>query len=257
MATRDGRGGHAQTRADATMAAVIFDLDGLLADTEGLRLAAVARVLHDLRGVVLPRDAAAALVGLRTDEIWTQLRARYALTANVEELEAEHAAVYDPVLRSQVAAMPGAREIVAALRARSLPLAVATASPRRQVLAVLERLGLHAMIGVVAAGDEVARGKPAPDVYLLACARLGAKPARCVAVEDSGPGVAAAVAAGLHVVVVPSPVTAGQVAAAGATLVLPSLVGAEAPIIDLLRQPSSLSERTHFVERGCVRGPCR
>jgi len=244
MATRDGRGGRAQSRADATMVAVIFDLDGLLADPEGLRLAAVARVLHDLRGVVLPRDAAAALVGLRTDEIWTQLRARYALTASVTELETAHAAAYDPVLRSQVAAMPGACETVAALRARGIPVAVASASPRRQVLAVLERLGLRAMIGVVAAGDEVARGKPAPDVYLLACVRLGAEPARCVAVEDSGPGVAAAVAAGLRVVAVPAPATAEQVAIAGADLVLSSLVGAEAPIAGLLRRRSSSTDAT-------------
>ncbi len=193
---------------------------------------------------MLPRAAATALVGLRTDEIWRQLRARYALTARVEELETAHAAAYDPVLRAQVEAMPGAPETVAALAALGLPLAVASASPRQQVLAVLERLGLRAIIGVVAAGDEVARGKPAPDVYLLACARLGTDPARCVAVEDSGPGLAAAKAAGLRVVAVPSPATAGQVAIVGADLVLSSLVGAEAPIVGLLRRRSSPTDAT-------------
>ncbi len=225
-------------------AAVIFDMDGLLADTERLRLAAVGCVLRERRGVELSHDAAAALVGLRTDDIWTQLRARYALTASVKELEAAHAAAYDPLLRAQVEAMPGAHETVVALRARGHPLAVASASPRRQVLAVLDRLGLRSIIGVVAAGDEVTHDKPAPDVYLLTTARLGADPARCVAVEDSGPGVAAAKAAGLRVVAVPSPATAGQVAIVGADLVLSSLVGAEAHIVGLLRRMSFPTDAT-------------
>ncbi len=99
---------------------------------------------------------------------------------------------------------PGAVELVARLRSVGLPLAVASNSPRRHLLAGLHRTGLHDAFDVVLGMDDVASPKPAPDLYLAACAGLVAQPQDAVALEDSPPGVAAARAAGLRVIGIPS-----------------------------------------------------
>jgi HAD superfamily hydrolase (TIGR01509 family) len=137
------------------------------------------------------------------------------------------------MLREQVEPMPGARELIAALHERGYPLAIASSSPLWQIEAVVERLNLRGMLAAVASGEEVPHGKPAPDVYLLAAERLGVPPARCLALEDSGPGTIAAKAAGMCVIAVPSAETAGH-SFEHADLVLPSLVGALPEVTHLL-----------------------
>jgi HAD superfamily hydrolase (TIGR01509 family) len=101
-------------------------------------------------------------------------------------------------------ALPGARDLAGQLHDRGIPLAVASNSPRWLVEAALSSAGLEDLFAVVVTADDVDHGKPAPDLYLLACARLAADPARSVAFEDSPTGVASARAAGLFVVGVPS-----------------------------------------------------
>jgi HAD superfamily hydrolase (TIGR01509 family) len=86
----------------------------------------------------------------------------------------------------------------------AIPWGVATSTPRHVAEIVLGKLGVVGRYGALAAGDEVAHGKPAPDIFLLAAARLGAPPAACLALEDSAAGCAAAAAAGMRVVAVPS-----------------------------------------------------
>jgi HAD superfamily hydrolase (TIGR01509 family) len=99
--------------------------------------------------------------------------------------------------------MPGLRPALARLAAAGLPLAVASSGTRAYVGHVLDRLGVAGAFAAVVSGEEVAEGKPAPDVYLLAAGRLRADPAACVAVEDAPHGIAAARAAGMRVVAVP------------------------------------------------------
>ncbi|MEU5308082.1 HAD family phosphatase [Streptomyces sp. NPDC021562] len=101
-----------------------------------------------------------------------------------------------------VRALPGAMELVREAE-RYGPIAVATASPRRFVRAVLDGLGLTSRLSAVVCGEDAARGKPAPDAYLHAAARLGLLPADCLAVEDSPNGIRAAAAAGLRVLAIP------------------------------------------------------
>ncbi len=214
-------------------AAVIFDMDGLLVDTERLQFGASDRVLRELRGVALPHELMVSLVGLRSDECWQRIRALYDLAEPVEQLEAMQSAYYAPMLRAQSEALPGARELMVTLHEQGYPLAIASSSPLWQIEAVVERLAIGALLSAVASGQEVPRGKPAPDVYLLAARRLGVAPARCVALEDSGPGSLSASAAGMYVIAVPSAETATH-SFEHADLVLPSLVGAAPHIAELL-----------------------
>jgi len=213
-------------------AAVIFDMDGLLVDTERLQFAASDRVLMKLRGVTLPHEVMIALIGLRSDECWAYMKKMYDLSESLDELEAMQAETYAPMLRNESEAMPGARELIATLHEKGYPMAIASSSPLWQIDAVVERLGIQGILGAVASGQEVTRGKPAPDVYLLAAQRLGIAPARCVALEDSRPGSLSAKAAGMYVIAVPSAETVSP-SFDHADMVLPSLVGA-APEIERL-----------------------
>ena len=103
--------------------------------------------------------------------------------------------------------LPGAGELVATAAALG-PVGLVSASPRRYVEAAATAFGLAPHLGATVTGDDVARGKPAPDPYLLAARRLGASPARCVAVEDSASGIRSAHAAGMTVLAVPNATTA-------------------------------------------------
>ena len=214
-------------------AAVIFDMDGLIVDTERLQFGASDMVLRERTGQTIPREVMVSLVGLRSDECWARLRTLYGLSESAEELEAAQSAYYAPLLREQSEPMPGALALIASLHARGYPLAIASSSPFWQIHAVIERFGLREMLQALASGQEVTHAKPAPDIYLLAAERLGVPPARCVALEDSGPGTTAAKAAGMFVISVPSAETRGH-SFADADVVLPSLIGAEREIMRLL-----------------------
>ena len=214
--------------------AVIFDMDGLLVDTERLQFGATDLVLRERYGVSLPREVMVSLVGRRSDECWARLRELYGLRESTEELEALQTERYGPMLREQAEAMPGAMELVHILHALDYPLAIASSSPLWQIETVVERFNLGDAIKAWASGEEVAHGKPSPDVYLLAAERLGVPPGRCLALEDSGPGTAAALAAGMLAVAVPSDDTASH-DFAGADLILPTLAGAAPAITGLLR----------------------
>jgi HAD superfamily hydrolase (TIGR01509 family) len=182
--------------------AIVFDMDGLLLDTEVVWQEAEER-LFAAHGQVFTREDKLAVIG--TDFEWT---ARYfaerlgqPAERGPELVEEMVMSMYD-LLRRQVAGRPGALELVARLRGR-LPLALASNSPRRLVDAAMASARLTDTFDVVVTSDDVARSKPAPDIYLLACDRLGIPPADVLALEDSSAGVASAKAAGLSVIAVP------------------------------------------------------
>jgi HAD superfamily hydrolase (TIGR01509 family) len=182
--------------------AVVFDMDGLLLDTEVVWQGAEER-LFAAHGEVFTREDKLAVIG--TDFAFT---ARYfaerlgqppdAGPALVEEMVM---AMYD-LLRQDVEGRPGALELVARLRGR-LPLALASNSPRRLVDAALGSARLVDAFEVIVTSDDVAHSKPAPDIYLLVCERLGLAPEDVLALEDSASGVASAKAAGLTCIAVP------------------------------------------------------
>ena len=182
--------------------AVVFDMDGLLLDTEVVWQAAEER-LFAAHGAVFTREDKMAVIGTSFD-----LTARYFAErlgqppergpALVEEMVL---AMYD-ALQVDVAGRPGALELVARVRGR-LPLALASNSPRRLVDAALATARLTDVFDVIVTSDDVALSKPAPDIYLLVCQRLGVEPAHVLALEDSAAGVASAKAAGLSCIAVP------------------------------------------------------
>ena len=183
--------------------AIVFDLDGVLVDSEiwwdEVRIEFAARA-----GRVWTESDRAAIMGSNTRQ-WRS-RMRHRLQLDLSEAEIERA-VIDGMLeryaRLGPPAIEGAVEAVHEL-ARRYPLAVASSSPSRIIEAALDGLGVRRLFRTIASSDEVRAGKPAPDVYLLAAHRLGVRPEACLVVEDSLNGVLAARAAGMHVVLVPN-----------------------------------------------------
>jgi len=181
--------------------AVVFDLDGVIVDSEE-RWDAARRSLVAERGGTWTDDATHAMLGMSSKEWPVYLRDELGVDLDAEEI---NTAVVERLLdayRERLPLLPGAVEAVRALAARR-PLGLASSSNAPVIALVLERAGIGGCFRAWVSSEEVARGKPAPDVYLEAARRLGVEPARCVAVEDSTNGIRAAAAAAMAVVAVP------------------------------------------------------
>lgn len=183
--------------------AVIFDMDGLLVDTE--QLAAEAMDAFLLRYGLDRRQAIHdQMLGRRIVEAIELVRLGYALDDPLEELTLIYSEMRRQALVGKVHPMPGALEIVAFLRRAGLPIGLASSGIRDHVDLSLHEAGLAGMFDVEVTGDEVDRGKPAPDLFLRAAEGLGVRPAGCVVFEDAPAGIEAAVAAGMRGICVPN-----------------------------------------------------
>ena len=184
------------------VAAVVFDLDGVLIDSESqwdaARRAVVARTGGHWRD-----GATAEMMGMSSSEWSRYLHDELGVLLEPAEINRLVVGELLERYRRELPLVPGAVQAVRRLGAR-WPLGLASSSNRPVIDTVLERAGVSACFAATVSGDEVARGKPAPDVYLAAMAKLGVDPAAGLAVEDSSNGLRAAAAAGLHVVAVPN-----------------------------------------------------
>lgn len=184
-------------------AAVVFDNDGLLLDTEPCWTIAQEE-LFAAHGRQFGLAAKQEIVGTSPATV-APILAR--LLGQPERGRALSDEMYERALThisAGAAPRPGALELVAGLRAAGTPIAVASNAPRAHLLAGLRRVGLTDAFAVILGVDDVPSPKPAPDLYLRACSGLGVPPAAAVALEDSPPGVTAARAAGLRVIGIPS-----------------------------------------------------
>jgi HAD superfamily hydrolase (TIGR01509 family) len=222
--------------------AIIFDLDGTLADTEPLHFAAFAKVLRT-GGIELSRDEYfTRLIGYDDRDCFTILMAengRSADPAAIAELIASKAAIYQGLIAERDVIYPGAAEFVRRCAER-FPLAIATGTLRAEAAMILQRSGLRELFVDVVAAEDVAQGKPAPDVFVTALGRLGfilrsrppIEPSQCLVIEDTAAGVRAARAAGMRVLALSQ--SAAQAELAEADMVRKSL--AETDLDDVLRR---------------------
>ncbi len=182
------------------MTAVIFDCDGTLVDSEPLaeRAWALALARH---GYELAADDLEGVQGLAFGVVHARFAEKAALPDG-EAFWATYAAALLPLLDAELEPFEDAVQTARQLRERGVSLAVASSSRRERLDRTLARAGLDGVFSVSVAGDEIARGKPAPDMFLLAAEWLGAEPSSCVVIEDSAPGVAAGLAAGMATVAV-------------------------------------------------------
>jgi HAD superfamily hydrolase (TIGR01509 family) len=183
--------------------AVVFDNDGLLLDTEPCWTRA-QQALFGVYGREFTLAAKQEILGTSPATVAPILARLLPGTVSGEQLSDDMYARALEEISIGASPRPGAEDLVARLRAAGLPLAVASNAPRRHLIAGLRRTGLLTAFDVVLGVDDVARPKPAPDLYLAACAGLGVPPIAAIALEDSPPGVMSARAAGLRVIGIPS-----------------------------------------------------
>jgi HAD superfamily hydrolase (TIGR01509 family) len=183
--------------------AVVFDLDGLLFNTEDLYNEVGAEVLRR-RGHEWTQELLDAMMG-RPGTVALQIMIDWHdLPDTVEELRQESDEIFAGLLDTQLAPMPGAEELLAALESAGIPKAIGTSSCRSFVENVLGRFDFEPRFDFVLAEEDVRRGKPDPEIYLTAARRFGYEPSAVMVLEDSENGCRAAVAAGAFAVAVPA-----------------------------------------------------
>jgi len=183
--------------------AIVFDLDGILIDSEHV-WDEVRQELADERGGRWNENASRDMMGMSSLEWSRYMRDVVGLSEEPEEISAEVVRRLEDRYRRELPLIPGAEQAVERLAAR-WPLALASSSNRELIDLVLESSGLGRYFEASVSSEEVARGKPAPDVFLEAARRLGVEPTHCAAVEDSENGILAAKAAGMRTIAIPNP----------------------------------------------------
>ncbi|MEV0223240.1 HAD family phosphatase [Streptomyces sp. NPDC050704] len=183
--------------------AVIFDLDGTLVDSEPNYYEAGRQTLADQGVPDFTWADHERYVGISTRETLALWKERYALDTPLDVLFADKNRRYLELAGTSTRVFPEMRKFVELLAGDGVPMAVASGSSREAIAVILAATGLDPYLRTVVSADEVARGKPAPDVFVEAARRLSAVPADCVVVEDAAPGAAAAHAAGLRCIAIP------------------------------------------------------
>jgi HAD superfamily hydrolase (TIGR01509 family) len=201
-----GAGGAAPSLLEPTTIvpdAVMFDLDGVLVDSEQLWNEAKNGLVRAAGGR-WREDAPRVMMGMSSPEWSAYLHDELGVGLDVDEINRDVVARMERLYRAKLPLLPGAGETVRMLAAR-WPLGLASSSNREIIDLVLEVTGLGDAFVATVSSEEVERGKPAPDVYLEAARRVGVPPGGCVAIEDSSNGLRAAAAAGMVVIAAPNP----------------------------------------------------
>ena len=202
--------------------AILFDLDGLMVDSEPLAKQAW-RMLLARYGHSLDQGTVQDLFGLRSADSAQLVQERFSLPLSAEQVASQQKEIFGSLLQEDtLRTMPGLSDLLQAVDARGLIRAVATSSGRDWAAFALDAIGAGQGFAAVITSDLVRNGKPAPDIYLAVARALSLPPEACLALEDSPAGVQAAKAAGMRCVAVPNEMTAGMDLSA-ADWILPSL----------------------------------
>jgi HAD superfamily hydrolase (TIGR01509 family) len=213
--------------------AVLLDMDGTLLDTERVYQASLTAAL-DAFGYPDATTIYHAMIGIPLAECEAMIRAHYGEDFPLADFNSAFDARCDETFRAGLPLKPGTIELLDALRAAGCPMAIVTSSSRRIAEQHLTLGGIRARFDTILTCDDVARGKPSPDIYLLAAERLGVRPQACVAIEDSNPGIAAAYSAGAIPIMVPDIVQPAAETREKCVAVLPDLYA----VLAMLREKS-------------------
>ena len=182
--------------------AVIFDLDGVLADSEPWWNQIDAKLLAE-HGVGYRGEYHRNVLGVSYRLAVEFYKEAFGISASVEELMRRRGEIATDFFANSVGLFPSAKTALEQLREMKLHLAVATSSVSASARPFLDRTGIRSLFSVVVTGDEVQRGKPHPDIYLRAAKRLGISPEACLVIEDALAGIAAGKAANMRVAAIP------------------------------------------------------
>ncbi|MCL2281597.1 MAG: tRNA (adenosine(37)-N6)-threonylcarbamoyltransferase complex dimerization subunit type 1 TsaB [Dehalococcoidia bacterium] len=184
--------------ATNTNIAIIWDIDGTIADTADLHFLAWHTVFAK-HNIDFSREDFRKDFGMRNDLVLQNFLGEKAAEQDMKAISEEKNQIYRDIIQQNIVLpMPGATELLEALHIRSIPMAVASSSPHQNIEIVLGKLGIKHMFKAIISGEEVNYGKPNPEIYHKAAAKLGIETRHCVVIEDAIGGIAGACAAGMH-----------------------------------------------------------
>src|SRR3989344_6767927 len=203
--------------------AVIFDMDGVMIGSEPIQSLAFEKIIRRYgKNPVFDENGIIQTIGMGAKDNWKILKEKHDIDEDIEVLYGLRNEVYPDLLKNALVPKDGLLSLLGMLKARKLPMAVASSSQQSHIELVLKGLGISEYFSAMVSGHKIGRGKPHPDVFLKAAAMLKAPPMDCVVVEDTQVGVEAGKSAGMKVIAVPNRFTARH-DFSKADLTLPSL----------------------------------
>lgn len=193
-----------------TIKAVLFDMDGVLLDSEPLHEVINSEIYREL-GISVDAKLVSEFVGRTSNDRWKRIIERFSLDRTVEELnDWQWTALIHALPKSGLGPSDGLDKLTSYLKENNIKATVASASKESFVEAVIDYLDLRSIMTGATTADEVTHCKPAPDIFLLAAEKLGAAPSECIVIEDSSAGVRAGKAAGMFTIGYKNPTSLGQ-----------------------------------------------
>ena len=202
---------------------VIFDMDGLMIDSEPIQLKAVNDALKPLQ-LSVSEAQFIDIVGQKSIENFAHLKQKYGFTENIETLEQNKNKAYKKRIQQELKPMPGLYQALDLCKENNINLALASSSIKADIDMVLKILGLENTFAAMVSGDEVKKGKPDPAIFLKALEKLDIEPSRVAVLEDTAHGINGAKTAGMMTIAIPNRFTARQ-DFSNADIMLESLTG--------------------------------
>ncbi|MBV6716461.1 HAD family hydrolase [Paenibacillus chitinolyticus] len=195
----------------ASIKAVLFDMDGVLIDSEPIYFD-IERSSFDHFGVPVSEEDHHSFVGVTLESMWEQILDKHRIPFALEQVLTYHKDNVMTILsgHTELTAMPQAERWLSWLKEKQIPVAVASSSPRPLIELIMDKTGLGHYLDVRVSGEEVNHGKPAPDIFLHAAGLLGVEPSSCLVIEDSRNGVKAAKSAGMRCIGLQNPGSGNQ-----------------------------------------------
>jgi len=214
--------------------AVIFDMDGVLCDSEPFICEAARGMFKELYGLDARREDFLPFVGTGENRYIGGVAERYGLDIDIDKSKARTYEIYLRIIRGRLQPMIGVGEFIDWCRRLGLKIAVATSADLVKMQGNLREIGLPPeLFDAVVTGLDIKRKKPAPDIFLLAASRLGLEPARCLVVEDAPNGIRAAKSAGCKCLALTSSFAEGELLAAGADRVSPDFSAVPEGVLEI------------------------
>ena len=183
------------------MQAVIFDMDGVISDTEPLQAQAEADVMRSVGLSISVQTMIDRFSGIPETDVWKILCGENGIPLpSIDALREKKFSILSSIARGNVRAIAGTIALIRSLKTHGIPRAIASSSRREFITIVTDELNLQDHFNAIISGTEVPRGKPAPDIFLLAAQRMSIEPSDCIVIEDANAGVIAAKAAGMKVI---------------------------------------------------------
>ncbi len=190
--------------------AVIFDMDGVLIDSEPFHLVVNEKIFANL-GINLSEDEYHSFIGTTHKDMWSTIKKRYNLPQSVPKLvNMQVSGNINYIKNEEIEAIEGVTNLISEIKRKNLKIGIASSSPTEVIELIINKLGISHYFSAIVGGEGIERGKPAPEIFLKAAKVLNTKPAACLVIEDSENGVKAAKAAGMKCVGFKNPNSGNQ-----------------------------------------------